>query len=78
MPDILHKVGIKSTSLNEVYKALATVDGLSRWWTSDTSGESKVGGTLQFRFGDGGFDMNVLELTPGKRVLWQVVDGPEE
>ncbi|HXL64742.1 MAG TPA: SRPBCC domain-containing protein [Xanthobacteraceae bacterium] len=78
MPDILHKVGIKSTSLGDVYNALATVEGLSSWWTSDTRGESNVGGELQFRFGDGGFDMRVLELEPGKRVLWQVVDGPEE
>ena len=78
MPDILHKVGIKSTSLGAVYDALATIEGLSSWWTTDTRGESKVGGELQFRFGDGGFDMKVLELEPGKRVLWQVVDGPEE
>jgi uncharacterized protein YndB with AHSA1/START domain len=78
MPDILHKVGIKSSSLGDVYKALATVEGLSRWWTSDTRGESKVGGVMQFRFGSGGFDMKVLELEPAKRVLWQVVDGPEE
>jgi uncharacterized protein YndB with AHSA1/START domain len=78
MPDILHKVGIKSSSPDNVYKALAAVDGLSRWWTSDTRGESSVGGTLQFRFGDGGFDMKVIELHPGRRVLWQVVDGPEE
>jgi uncharacterized protein YndB with AHSA1/START domain len=78
MPDILHKVGIKSTSLDDVYNALATIDGLSSWWTTTTRGESKVGGELQFRFGDGGFDMKVLELEPGKRVLWQVVDGPEE
>ena len=33
---------------------------------------------LQFRFGDGGFDMKVLELQPGRRVIWQVIDGPEE
>jgi hypothetical protein len=26
----------------------------------------------------GGFDMKVLELQPARRVLWQVVDGPEE
>jgi uncharacterized protein YndB with AHSA1/START domain len=62
MPDILHKVGIKSSPDN-VYKALATVEGLSRWWTSDTRGESTVGGVAQFRFGDGGFDMKVLELS---------------
>ena len=78
MPDILHKVGIKSSSLDDVYGNLAKVEGLSRWWTRDTHGESKVGGVVQFRFGDGGFDMKVLELEPGQRVLWQVVDGPEE
>jgi uncharacterized protein YndB with AHSA1/START domain len=78
MPDILHKVGIKSSSLDDVYKALVTVEGLSRWWTSDTRGESKVGGVIQFRFGSGGFDMKVIELLPAKYVLWQVIDGPEE
>jgi hypothetical protein len=29
-------------------------------------------------FGAGGIDMKVLELDPAKRVLWQVVDGPDE
>ena len=82
MPDILHKVGIKSSSLDDAYKALTTVEGLSAWWTTDTRAGSprgsKVGGVLQFRFGAGGFDMKVLELHPARRVLWQVVDGPEE
>ena len=78
MVDILHKVGIKSSSPDETYKALATREGLAAWWTNNTQGESKVGGMLQFRFKAGGFDMKVLELQPAKRVLWQVVDGPEE
>jgi hypothetical protein len=86
MPDILHKVGIKSASLNEVYTALTTIEGLSEWWTTnpqgdgsgDSPGDSRVGGVLQFRFGAGGFDMKVLELQPARRVLWQVVDGPTE
>ena len=77
MVDILHKVGIKS-SPGEVYKALTTLDGLSAWWTSNTQGDSKTGGVLQFRFGAGGFDMKVLELEPAQRVLWQVVNGPDE
>ena len=77
MPDILHRVGIKS-SADETYRALATRDGLAGWWTTNTQGESKVGEVLQFRFGAGGFDMKVLELQPAKRVLWQVVDGPKE
>ena len=80
--DILHRVGIKS-SVNEVYKALATREDLAAWWTTNTQGESKVGGTLRFRFSAGGreiggFDMKVLELQPGRHVLWEVIDGPAE
>ena len=78
MVDILGKVGIKSSSTDDVYKALTMREGLSGWWTEDVQGESKVGGVLQFRFGAGGFDMKVLELQPAKRVLWEVVAGPEE
>jgi uncharacterized protein YndB with AHSA1/START domain len=78
MVDILHKVGIKSSSPNDAYRALATTEGLSKWWTSDTRGDGKIGGVIQFRFGGGGFDMKVLELDPVKRVVWQVVDGPQE
>jgi uncharacterized protein YndB with AHSA1/START domain len=80
MPDILHRVGFKSSSPNDAYNALTTLEGLSGWWTSDTRGDSnKVGGVIKFRFGDlGGFDVKVLELDPARRVLWQVVDGPAE
>jgi uncharacterized protein YndB with AHSA1/START domain len=78
MLDILHKVGIKSSSPDDAYQALTTREGLSAWWTNTTLGESKVGGVLQFRFGAGNIDMEVLELRPASRVLWQVVDGPAE
>ena len=78
MLDILHKVGIKSSSPHQAYQALTTREGLSGWWTDDTKGESDVGDVLQFRFGAGGFDMKVLELEPAKHVQWQVVDGPAE
>ena len=54
MVDILHKVGIKSSSPDDVYKALATLHGFCAWWTTNTQGESKVGGVLRFRFGAGG------------------------
>ena len=82
MADILHRVGIRS-SVNDVYKALATREGGAAWWTGDTKGESKVGGVLKFTFSSGGaeiggFDMKVLELQPAKRVLWEVVEGPQE
>jgi uncharacterized protein YndB with AHSA1/START domain len=76
--DILHRVGIKSSSQDDVYRALTTLEGLSSWWTSDTRGESKVGDVLEFRFHAGGFDMRVVELHPARHVLWQVLDGPRE
>lgn len=82
MVDILHRIGMKA-SVEDAYKALATREGVAGWWTDDAQGESKVGGTLTFRFSAGGveigsFDMKVLELDPARRVLWQVIDGPEE
>ena len=55
-----------------------TVAGLSKWWTSQTSGESKMGGTIQFRFDGFGPDMQVTELRPGKKVAWKCVTGPDE
>ena len=83
MVDILHKVGIKASS-EEVYKALATREGLAGWWTTNTRGEGNVaGGVIDFRFSArgaeiGGVEMKVLELAPGKQVLWQVISGPGE
>lgn len=77
VPDVLHRVGI-SSSPDNTYQALTTIEGLSGWWTQDTQGETDIGGVLQFRFGAGGFDMKVLELDPAERELGEVVDGPEE
>ena len=77
MPDILHKVGIKA-QLPQVYNALATNKGLAGWWTDDTTGNESAGGVIHFRFGTRGFiDMRVLALDPGKRVTWEVVNGPD-
>jgi uncharacterized protein YndB with AHSA1/START domain len=79
MPDILHRVGIKSAAPADTFKALTTCDGLTAWWTDSVAGENKVGGVLKFRFGERGFfDMKVLELTPVQCVRWQVIAGPEE
>ncbi|MFI5924535.1 SRPBCC domain-containing protein [Micromonospora sp. NPDC051543] len=78
MVDILHRVGVVAP-LDDVYRAVATPQGLASWWTTDTVGTSEVGGQLAFRFGDvGGFDMQVLELDPRGHVRWRVTGGPEE
>ena len=79
MVDILHAVSIKAPE-GEVYDALTSREGLSRWWTEQTTAsQSDIGEKLHFRFGDRGFfDMDVIEAEPANRVAWRVTDGPEE
>ena len=82
MANILHRVGIKA-KVDKVYKALATRDGVAGWWSSDTKGDSKAGGTLTLRFTSAGveigrFELKALELQPDQKVLWQVLDGPAD
>jgi uncharacterized protein YndB with AHSA1/START domain len=79
MANILHRIGIKSSSMDDVYQALTTRDGLAAWWTNNTKGEGdQVGNIIQFRFGAGGFDMKVTELNAPTHVEWVVVEGPED
>ena len=78
MVDILHRVGVQGVAPERAYEALTTVDGLAAWWTVKTSGDPGQGGTVEFRFPQGGFDMRVLEADPGRLVLWEVVEGPAE
>jgi uncharacterized protein YndB with AHSA1/START domain len=78
MTDIHHRIGAASESTDGVWDALTTIDGLKGWWTRDTTGDPGVGGKIAFRFPQGGFDMEVADLVPGERVLWNVVDGPPE
>ena len=79
MVDILHRVGVLAPTPEGVYEALTTAEGLAGWWTDDTKGNADhVGGVVEFRFPVGGFDMEVVELQPSTRVVWRVVDGPEE
>jgi len=78
MVNILHRIGIETVSPDDVFAALTTLDGLAGWWARDTTGDPEPGGVIAFRFGPGGFDMKVVEQVPGKHVLWEVVDGPDE
>ena len=78
MLDILHRVGIRS-STGDVYRALTARQSLAGWWTTDTRGSFDRGGVIEFRFGTRGhIDMKVLDLDPDKHVVWQVVDGPQD
>ena len=79
MADILHRIAIKTNSVENVYSALSTIQGLAGWWTQDTQGEAdKIGGKIEFRFTGGGFDMQVLELVSNQRIVWEVIAGEKE
>jgi len=70
MPNIIHRVGIKG-SKKEIYAALTTNEGLSRWWTNDTSGAGDTGSVIKFRFNGGGPDFEVTELQENSLVKWK-------
>ncbi len=78
MVDILHRVGIKTSSVDDVYAALATPAGVSGWWSRATEGESVVGEQLAFVFDDDRFVARVVELAPAERVAWEITEGPPE
>ena len=70
MKEIIHRVGI-ACSPGEVFDALTTDEGLSRWWTTDTSGAGDVGSILKFRFNGMGPDFEVVELQTDALVRWK-------
>jgi len=62
----------------KILDALTSLDGLAAWWTTDTTGDPALGGTIRFTFGtNGGFDMRVIK-SDSKQVHWECVKGPEE
>ena len=82
MFDIAHRVGITAPSA-QVYQALATPEGVARWWSEETHGDAQAGGALEVRFMAegkelGAMRMKLLQLRPGELVLWEVMAGPQE
>jgi uncharacterized protein YndB with AHSA1/START domain len=80
MPDIRHRVAI-SAPLEDVYRAIATNEGVSNWWTRDgVRGEPRVGSQLRFFFGDPepAAVMEITRLDPSEGVSWSCVGGADE
>ena len=66
-------------SNEDVYKALTTIEGLSNWWTEQTSGNPTQDGIIEFRFGEVHFfKMEVETLIENKAVQWKCIDGPDD
>jgi uncharacterized protein YndB with AHSA1/START domain len=66
-----------NASRQKVFEAISTLNGLSNWWTTKTTGSDAVGGIIQFRFGEmGGPDMKVTEAKPNEKLSWECVVSP--
>jgi uncharacterized protein YndB with AHSA1/START domain len=78
MVDIKHYITIKKPA-SVVYKAVTEQQGLASWWTTDTIAKAEIGFINEFRFGDRYHDkMKIINLVPGKKVLWECIYGHEE
>ena len=77
MPDILHCVGIAATA-DRVYDALATIEGLSHWWVTGTTGNARLGGVIHVSADGGGFQMQVADFAVHRFVHWKCIGGPRE
>lgn len=76
MPNISHSIST-SADVTQAMSAITSLEGLSKWWTTDTTGDPLKGGIIAFRFGGGGPDMSVETVTENE-VIWKCVSGPEE
>jgi uncharacterized protein YndB with AHSA1/START domain len=59
----------------KVFEAISSIKGIQNWWTVQTSGSDKKGGTISFRFGEMGPDFKVIEQIPNKKIKWQCTAG---
>lgn len=74
MATLHHQVWINAP-VSKVYEALATADGLGRWWAPHTSTETAVGLVLAHSPGGehGDVQMKVLDTTQDQRVEWEII-----
>jgi uncharacterized protein YndB with AHSA1/START domain len=83
MVNIIHRIGINAT-IEKVYQAVSTINGIAGWWTKNTSGISGMGNNIIVQFYStegkelGRMNMEVVALEPNKKVEWKFVEGPSE
>jgi uncharacterized protein YndB with AHSA1/START domain len=66
-----------NASKQKVFEAVSTINGLSNWWSVNTTGSDAVNGIIQFRFGEmGGPDMKVTESKSPEKLSWECVASP--
>ncbi|GGB61620.1 SRPBCC family protein [Fictibacillus barbaricus] len=63
-------------SAKKLYEAIATEDGVRRWWTQFADVGQETGSIAEFRFPMAGFYVKaeIQSLIPSKLVEWKVID----
>ncbi len=74
MATLYHQVWINAPA-GRVYRAIAQVENLVKWWTFHTHAETAEGHFISHNPGPehGEVKMKILERTPESRVVWEVV-----
>ncbi|UYQ94961.1 SRPBCC domain-containing protein [Chitinophaga horti] len=75
----IHHQLLIAAPLQQVYRAITSVDGLSHWWTPRTELLSSGAPTLRFHFGNGYFkDMIITGQRENTSFHWKCVAGDPE
>lgn len=78
MPNI-HQEVLIGASAEKVYNAITREDGLSAWWTPETSAKAEMGSIARFPFGPTYHkEMKIIDLRPNEQVKWNCVAGDAE
>lgn len=66
-------------SKKEVFTKLTSIEGLREWWTIQTTGNTKLDGTIDFRFGERyHIQMKVIKIVQNKLVQWRCTQAEED
>jgi len=76
MANITHQIGVTADH-DKIFYALTNIDGLSNWWTNETSGSANKDGTIKFAFNGDGPEMKVTDVSKDS-VKWECLSGPDE
>jgi hypothetical protein len=61
-----------SASAQDTFKSINNVSG---WWTTDFEGSSqRLNDEFTVHFGETWITLKIIELIPGKKIVWEVID----
>lgn len=76
MPEIVHEIKIAAAP-EQVYAALATLDGIRSWQTPNAQGSGEVGTDWVFAFANRPrFVWTIAGATPPSHLEWTCAEGP--